>query len=408
MNIRTLRTLALIWIAWVVILIGYMHFAPIRYAPARSDDALVWTANETRRDSNEGKIYLLEPFLNTQVAWDSEFYLSVATFGGYDDPAIRLVTPQRGGDTPAYSMSYAFFPFYPLMMRVVRAPFPLFGLNDIAASALAGVIVSVVGTLIAMIALYDLVRDELGDDGAIRTGFYLLIFPAGFFFAVVYTEGLFVALAFGSLALMNRRRLIPAAILAVLAVWTRSVGGALVIPLLITWAYQMWKQPEARRGLLLRLPLLFLPIAAYFVWRAAYGVPFDFVNANWFGNALFDFANSRLAWEQFLARAAETPETSAYAAMSIGAMAIAAVSCLLTIRRYPAAAIFGLIAILIPLTSGWTATNSAFRYALVVPTLPIMLARWGKHAAFDRAWTLFSILLLAMNAFLFAFDFWAG
>lgn len=408
MNARTIRTIAVIWLAWVVILIGYMHFAPIRYAPARSDDSLQWTASETRRDSNEGKIYLLEPFLNSQVAWDSEYYLSLATFGGYDDPAIRLVTPRNGGDTPAYSTSYAFFPFYPTVMRVVRLPFTLFGMTEIGASVLAGVIVSVLGTLAALIALYDLVREELGDDGAIRAAFYLLIFPAGFFFAVVYTEGLFVALAFGSLAFMHRGRLIPAAILAGLAVFTRSVGGALLIPLLLMWAYQMVKQPEKRGGLLLRLPLLFLPVAAYFIWRAAYGVPFDFVNANWFGNSLFNLEDSRNAWEQFLQRAAEVPEASAYAAMSIGATVIAAISCFVTMRRYPLLAIFGLIVILIPMTSGWTATNSAFRYALVVPTLPIMLARWGKHSSFDRSWTLFSVLLLAMNAFLFAFDFWAG
>ena len=48
------------------------------------------------------------------------------------------------------------------------------GLTPIATSTLAGVIVSVLGTLLGMIALYDLVRDELEDAGGIRAGFYLI------------------------------------------------------------------------------------------------------------------------------------------------------------------------------------------------------------------------------------------
>ena len=47
-----------------------------------------------------------------------------------------------------------------------------------------------------MIALYDLTQESLGEDGAMRAAFYLLIFPTGFFLVQVYTEGLFVGLAF--------------------------------------------------------------------------------------------------------------------------------------------------------------------------------------------------------------------
>ncbi len=173
MNAQSLRRIVLIWLAWSVILIGYMQVASARYAPYRPDRALTWSANETHRRALEGKPYLLEPFLNTQVAWDSEFYLSVATVG-YDDPDIRQV---QGDGGEAYSMSYAFFPLYPMVMRVVRAPLALIGMTPIAASALAGLLVSLLGTLAGMIALYDLVREELGEDGALRTVFLMLVFP---------------------------------------------------------------------------------------------------------------------------------------------------------------------------------------------------------------------------------------
>ena len=56
-------------------------------------------------------------------------------------------------------------------------------------------------------------------------------------------------------------------------------------------------------------------------------------------------------------------------------------------------------------------TNSAqgmVRY--VCPSAPLfwVLARWGRNQAFDRVWSLLSILLLGMEAMLFSFDFWVA
>lgn len=52
---------------------------------------------------------------------------------------------------------------------------------------------------------------------------------------MVHTEGLFAGLAFGSLAMIRRRRWLFAALLAAGATLTRAVGGALVIPLAVAW-----------------------------------------------------------------------------------------------------------------------------------------------------------------------------
>lgn len=402
MKRQTLRNLVLIWLAWSVILIGYMHLAPQRYAPQRPDDALVWTAGETNARSLSGKPYLLEPTLNTQVAWDSEFYLSVATLG-YDDPDIALVE----ADGTAYATSYAFFPFYPYVMKVLRLPFVAAGIEPIAASVMAGLLISLLGTLAAMIALYDMVRDHMDDADSIRTVFTMLIFPTSMFFAVVYTEGLFAGLAFSSLALMRRKHLIAAALLAALATWTRAIGAVLLAPLLLSWLLAL-RNAENRRALLLQLPLMLLPVAAYGAWRAAFGTPFDFVQDNWFGNQLFQLELTLSAWEQILQRASEYPETAVVVALGIGSVALALLSCVVTARRYPRLALFGLLALLIPLTGGWTGTQSAFRYVLIVPTLWIMLGQLSRNVVFEKAWILASILLLAMQAYLFAFDFWVA
>ena len=79
------------------------------------------------------------------------------------------------------------------------------------------VIVSALGTLAAMLALYDLTHEALGEDGGMRAVFYLLIFPTSFFFVQVYTEGLFVGLALACLALLKRKHLVYAALLGAAA-----------------------------------------------------------------------------------------------------------------------------------------------------------------------------------------------
>jgi hypothetical protein len=362
----------------------------------------VWTANETTIRSNSDKPYLLEPFLNTQVAWDSEFYLGIATVG-YDNPDIRVVR----ADGQAYGMSYAFFPLYPFVMRRVRLPFEILGMNPIVASTLAGVMVSLVGTLVGALALYDLVREELGETGGLRTVFLMLIFPTSVFFTAVYTEGLFVGLAFSSLALMRRQRLVAAALLAALATWTRAIGGVLLLPLLLAW-WHAYHASEDKRRWLQRLPFIFAPLAAYGIWRLALGEQFDFVEHHWFGNSLLQLEATVDAWRQIIQRATEVPETATVVALGLSAIVLALVSCVINVKRYPESALFGFLALAIPLTSGWTGTQSALRYVLAVPTLWVLLGQLSRNMIFERTWTLLSILLLAMQAFLFSFDFWVA
>ncbi len=93
-------------------------------------------------------------------------------------------------------------------MHLFSIPLSLLKLTPIATATLAGVIVSALGILAAMLALYDLTHEALGEDGGMRAVFYLLIFPTSFFFMQVYTEGLFVGLAFGCLALLKRKHLL--------------------------------------------------------------------------------------------------------------------------------------------------------------------------------------------------------
>ncbi len=64
----TKGTVFFIWLGWVVIMLAYQALVPARFSLERPDLALSWTPSETQADSQEGKKYLVDPFLNTHVS----------------------------------------------------------------------------------------------------------------------------------------------------------------------------------------------------------------------------------------------------------------------------------------------------------------------------------------------------
>ena len=78
-NKIALRNIVLIWLAWVLIVIGFQTLATSRFSPQFPDTAQGWTASFTGKGYQVGHPYLLDPFMNNQVAWDSEYYLGIAT-----------------------------------------------------------------------------------------------------------------------------------------------------------------------------------------------------------------------------------------------------------------------------------------------------------------------------------------
>jgi len=407
MSSQTLRNLIFLWLAWILILLGFQAWTVMRFQIKHPDNVLEWTPIDTALTYKLHKPYLNEPFMNQQVAFDSEYYLSIATVG-YADPKVTAGDIQ-GKQVP---LNYAFMPFYPYVMKGIAFPLKLFQLTPIATSTLAGVIVSVLGTLAGMLALYDLAHEELDQAGALRAAFYLLIFPAGFFLAMVYTEGLFVGLAFGALALIKRRQWLWAILLAVLATWTRAVGVALVIPLVIAFVRTgQWRQISfARSGLkyLALALLLFAPLLAYFVWRfSPWGQMFQLVEDNYFGRQFLDIGPSLSGWTSaFHSLFGANHQTAAYYMIEMGGTLLGFLACIFTFRRYPEAASFSLAVIFISLTSGYP--QGMHRYVMTAPVVFLFLSRLGKNPAFDRAWTILSTLMMGGMALLFAADMWAG
>lgn len=439
MNKTTVRNIVLLWLAWALIVIGFQALATARMQPHWPDYAFQDDKVKDPANYQKDWPYMIEPFMNNQVSWDSNPYIGIS-IGGYHDPCIpvkypsvaNMVTPcidtvNRGSEKPLI-LSYAYFPFYPIMIHLFSIPLSLLQLNLIATATLAGVIVSALGTLAAMLALYDLTYETLGEEGAMRAVFYLLIFPTSLFFVQVYTEGLFVGLAFSCLAMLKRKHLVYAALLAGAATLTRAVGVALVIPLVLMWIrtrewYDLdldWDQLYFKRPPLRPIwhaLLAFTPLIVFLLWKFSdYGAAFEYVEAVFFGRGTLNIGTGFTAWASILyamitGHPPGRPDLVTPSAFNAGflieffCMAIGFITILRCLKTNPELAWFSLAAFLIPWISG---PPGIHRYMLAAPAVFITLAHWGKNPVFDRAWTILSLLLMGLLSMMFAFDFWVG
>jgi hypothetical protein len=140
--------------------------------------------------------------------WDAGWYRHIATHG-YVDQAVG----------PTGQRNVAFYPLYPLTMRFVS----LSGLDVLA----AGILVSNLAFLAALVLLHRMVRTRFGTDAALRCVLLLSVFPFSFYFSAAYSEGLFLFLAVASLFLGERGRWAAASVCALLCGATRVPGLAL-------------------------------------------------------------------------------------------------------------------------------------------------------------------------------------
>ena len=427
------RMIVLMWLSWALIVLGFQAWATARIDVKYPDRARDWTTRFTQEGYQAGHVYLLDPVMNNQVAWDSEYYLAIAV-GGYDDPRSPHLTPagvstsvvdhtvtQSGSSfSQNISLSYAFFPFYPLMIRLLAFPLQILGMNPIATAAVAGVIVSALGALLGMLSLYDLTRGFLGEEGAFRAVFYLIIFPTGFFLLQVYTEGLFVGLAFACLAMLKRKNWLAAALLGVAATLTRAVGVTLVIPMLIAWFRTgewmdldlEWRQifhgGVPRRPLLHAL-LALAPLIAFLIWKFSYlGLAFDYIESNYFGRRFLSMGQSFYSWAEAFRTilSGREPQSTAYYLTEFLGLVLGVTACSICIKLDPEIGWFSFAVVLISWGSG--DIQGIHRYILGAPAVFIALSRWGRNPVFDRAWTILSLLLMGTLAMLFAFDMWVA
>ena len=155
-----------------------------------------------------------DPFWQTWRRWDADIYAHIATVG---------YVPSEAHTTPA------FFPLFPLLAHLVA---PLFDGN----TYLAGLLITNVAWLVALVELYQLAQRDFGATTARGAVLAMTVFPAAFFGFVPYPEALFLALAIAAMRQIRRHHWASAALLGGLAALTRQAGLLLILPYLCEWA----------------------------------------------------------------------------------------------------------------------------------------------------------------------------
>lgn len=193
------------------------------------------------------------PFENAKfaeifAAWDSGWYWDIATHGYYFRP-----------DGPS---SIAFFPLYPMLMRLAAAPF---GGGD-RATWIAGILVSLLAYVGALVALHRLAMRLSGSrEAARRTVLLVVVFPWSLFMTRVYSESVFLLTSVLAISAAYDRRWWYAGVWGALATLTRPNGILIALPLVIlAMSDRPGIRPLAMRAAALTpIPLAFAGFCAY-------------------------------------------------------------------------------------------------------------------------------------------------
>jgi hypothetical protein len=276
--------------------------------------------------------------------WDSWHYVRIAEVG-YLPPGLPCC-------------DQAFFPGYPLLMRLVST---LTGGSVIA----AGLLISLAAGTVAAVLLWRLA--ELRRPGAGRPAVIMLAAaPTGIFLVSVYTEALFLALALGAWLAGSHRRWWWAGVLAAATSAVRVNGLFLAAALAVMYLAQLREERRRRpRVDAVALALPFVPVLAYFgylSWRTGSTRAWqDAQTTGWVRQAAWPWDGLAAGWHAISTAHAPDLVVSRWADLLTVVAGVVLVAVLLRLRRWPEATYVALsVAVLLCSTM----LTSAPRYAL--------------------------------------------
>ncbi|GAA2631423.1 mannosyltransferase family protein [Paractinoplanes durhamensis] len=174
--------------------------------------------------------------------WDAGHYIRIAESGYHLGPGFP-----------------AFFPLYPLLIRIGDAVLP-------GGALVSALVVANAAAIGALAVLHRLAEYEFGPRVAQRATWYLAAFPTGFFLFIGYNESLFLLLAVGALYAGRRGHWWLAGALGALSSATRLFGLLLMVPLAIEYLRQIGWRPRRLRPDVLALGLVPVGVLAYSVY----------------------------------------------------------------------------------------------------------------------------------------------
>jgi hypothetical protein len=327
--------------------------------------------------------------------FDAGFYVDIAEHGYWAASTLHTTS------------NWIFLPLYPMLIY----PFGhLFGGSD-SAFDVAGIVISNIAGLVAVIYLYLLVRREFSSHIASRTVFYLALFPTSFYLSAIYPESVFLAGTIACIYYARQRRWWLAGICGALASLARIQGFLLIVP--VAWEY--WQVLSDRYFPLPDMSSMTLleKVHAWFYSRLRWPslaalelrnwshlvavtliplglLPFLLYSKIKTGDLLATIHNHHVGWGryvelpwQLLAYALSHPQPPSPLNWNFWLLNIITIFVFLgftawSLRRLPMIyTLYTLLMVLMPLSTA--SINSISRYYLVIFPALILLALWGNH-----------------------------
>jgi hypothetical protein len=329
------------------------------------------------------------PLLAVWGRWDAEHYLGIARSGYSGTEA-------------------AFFPLYPLLIRIVG--------TFTGSELIAGLIVSNTASFFALLYLYKLVEHEYNRHVAQRAIFFVSIFPTAIFFTAVYSESLFLFLTVASFYYVRERRWLLAGLFGFFAALTRSEGVLLLAPLFIEWViaakeggrefFRYWIDDVVKP--LIGMALVPFGLAVYmgYLW-VLNGDPlrFSHVQTHWGRHFAPPWVSISNTFTKIAHAHAE--QTVATESLELAFTALMLIVLIAGLRRLRLSYIvYMALSIVIPMST--SSLMSMPRFALVLFPMFALFALWGSRPTFQNAYVAFSLPLLGLFTVLFADWYWVA
>lgn len=313
--------------------------------------------------------------------WDAVHYIDIAT-KGYQ------------------GLDMAFFPLYPLLIRIVAA--------FAGSHVIAGLLISNASFFFGLLFLYKLLEHEYDRSVARRAIFYVSIFPSAVFFSAVYTESLFFMLTVASFYYMRSHRWWLAGAIGFFAALTRVEGVLLVVPFAMEW-YAQYRSALARGiGNLAAGILMPLGLSAYmgYLWvLRADPLYFSHVQIHWNRHLAAPWVSVTDAFAKIAH--ATTGQTVANELLELSFTALMVAVLLGGWKRLrPSYVAYLALSILVPMST--SSLMSMPRFALVLFPMFAILARWGERPWVNNLILAFSLPLLGLFTVLFADWYWVA
>jgi hypothetical protein len=352
-------------VGWVLAVKGLLFFVCARSYP------MLW---DTRMDG-------IGQWFQIWDQWDFGYYQKIAEFGySRNDGSI------------------AFYPLFPWLMGL---------LTYISKSYLAsGLIISGIASIVAVILLRRLVRLDYPGSVAMRSVWFFLIFPTAYFLHVGYSESVFLALALACILAARVQRWWWAGVLGAFCWMTRGVGAVLVPTLAVEATQQYWaRRCWNRQWFWIAVVPAGFAVYLFINWHVG-GNPFAFVQTR---KVSFDqsFALPSVGIRQALWALYPTPREAEM--VGVQELSFAALGFICTIISWiklrPVYAMWMTASLLLFISVNFL--QSIPRYTLTMFPIFILFALLGRNRFWAGVLTVWSLLLFALFAVLFAHGEWA-